>query len=343
MKLFRIIFPAMAAIAALASCQKGPSSNAPEQSVPIRLVVGLNDHFSTRATGVESNSAAGESKVNSLQVFVFNGDVLDGYGTSSNSLSATVSCSSGQRDIYCVTNVPSLASVTSKSALLSQVAQLSESPSSFGMYGKLLNQSLEADGSLSVDVYRFAGRVVIKSIVNALANEAQAAAFTLDAIYLTNIAGDVEFEHTGSQPYVVSQWYNRKGYEADNNLGSFTYDAVGSAVASGAAHQVPHYFYTMPNAENAAVGGDTFTPRRCRLVIKATIAGVANYYPILLPAIEGCKSYEINSVTLTRPGNHDDDEYPEEKPIEGFDQGFQVQVQDWNVVLLGDSNGNITI
>ena len=340
MRTVRFILASAAAVAALASCLKGPSGAPGAESVPIRLVVGLGDHFATRATGVVSNSGSGESKVNSLQVFVFNGDVLDGYGVSSSS-SATVSCSSGERDIYCVVNEPSLSAVTTKQELLSQVASLSESPSSFGMFGKRLGENLQADGSLSVDVYRFAGRVVIKSIKNALENASQAAAFRLEAVYLTNVAGDVDY--AGETGYTVTKWYNRQGYEPDNGLGSFTYDAVGSAVGSGETYPTAHCFYTMPNAENPAVGGEAFTPRRCRLVIKASIDGVANYYPILLPAIEGCKSYEINCVTITRPGNHDDDEDPEEKTITGMDKGFEVRVVDWNVVLLGDADGNITI
>lgn len=337
MKFTRIFLCVTAALAVLTACQKGADNNQPVPSSPtrIRLEVGLSDHF-TKATGVSSNSAQGESKVNTLQVFVFNGDALDGY-RSSNSNTATVSCSAGERDIYCVVNVPDI-SVTSKTDLLAQVAQLSESPSSFGMIGHK-SETLAVDGSVTVDVYRFAGRVVIKSIKNALENAAQADNFRLDAVYLTNVAGDVDFGKDSE--YEVTQFYNRQGFEENNNLGSFTNDVIGNDLAANATYSTPHYFYTMPNAYNLAVGGE-WTPRGCRLVIKATIDGVVNYYPIPMPVIEGCKSYEIDCVTITRPGNPEGSPDPEEGPIEGFDQGFEVNVIDWDLVLLGD-NGNITI
>ena len=346
MKFIDTILPFFAAAACLLSCNKVADSGAPviDGGRPICLVVGVGDGSATKATGVVSNSDQGESKVNNLQVFVFNGDVLDGYGSSS-SKTATVACSSGERQIYCVVNEPSLSSVTTKSALLASVARLSESPSSFGMMGSK-TETLEADGNVIVEVKRFASRVVVKGIKNALQNEAQAASFRLDAVYLTNAAGDVDYAlsyDASTGRYVAENWYNRKGYEANNNLGSFTYDAVGSVVAAGATNSTAHYFYTMPNAMDVTVGGEPYTPRRCVLVIKATIDGVVNYYPIRMPVIDSNKSYEINLVNITRPGNPEGSPDAEERPVEGFDQGFEIEVADWTVVLVGDQDGNITI
>ena len=40
-------------------------------------------------------------------------------------------------------------------------------------------------------------------------------------------------------------------------------------------------------------------------------------------------------------GRPDDDD--EEKPVQGFDQNFSITVNEWEVVLVGDSEGNYTI
>lgn len=300
----------------------------------------------TKVTGITSNDESTEAKVNSLQVFVFNNGALDGYGTSSGSKIATVSCTSGQREIYAVVNAPSLASVTSKSALLSSVSTLENNVSNFQMIGSK-TETLQHDGSVTINVNRLAARIVLRGVKNALSNAAQAASFKLLSVYLTNVAGDVDFGLSDS--YDVNRWYNRRGYESANNLGSFTYDAVNATVAANTTNNEVHFLYAYPNDNAAAVGGP-FTPRRSKLVIKAEIAGDVYNYPIELPALASNYSYEINLVNITRVGNLDDGEEPtdddgkddEEKPVIGFEQSFEIVVNPWNVVLLGDE-GTINI
>lgn len=344
MKKISVILASALALAAFASCNKEVKTAEAPEAAPIRLVVGVEGSAATRATGIVSNSDASEAKVNSLQVFVFNGDALDGYG-SSTSKTATVSCTSGLRDIYAVVNAPTM-TVTSKAALLSTVSSLENSTSNFQMIGSK-TETLKYDGTVSINVDRLAARVVLKSIKNAMENPTYASQFKVVSVYLTNVAGDVDFGT--SNGYVVDRWYNRRGYEASNNLGAMTYDNVNSNIASGATLSDAHYFYSMPNGNEGKVGG-TWSPRAARLVIRVELAGTLYNYPILLPALESNKSYEINCVTITRPGNKDDgkhdpddpDDTDEEDPITGFEQNFEIVVNPWTVVLVGD-NGEITI
>ena len=326
------------ALAAAVSCSKTDTPAEPSTE-KIRLVVDVTGSGApeTRVTGVTSNSTSSEAKVNSLQILVFNGDLLDGYGSSTGSLTATASCTAGTRDIYAVVNAPSLASVSTKTALLQTVSSLANEISNFQMIGSK-SETLKKDGNVTIAVDRFAARVVLKGIKNALTNAAQASSFKVLSVYLTNVAGDVDYAKSSS--YTVSKWYNKRGYQAANNLGSFTYDAVNKTIASGASNTDAHYFYTMPNANAGAIGGP-WTPRAARLVIKAEIAGAVYDYPILLPALESNKSYEISLVTITRAGNPDDgnepdsdDDTDEEKPVVGFDQGFQITVNPWTVVTV---------
>jgi len=347
----KILFAVSCIVAALGlqSCNNDKGPSVPE-SRSIRLEVTAVGAAGTRMTGVTAqdgrHDSADEAKVNSLQVFVFNGDALDGYNASTTK-SVSVSCSSGPREIYAVVNAPSLSEITTKTALMSAVSVLSVNATNFEMIGSK-SETLQQDGSISIAVDRLAARVVIRGIKNSLSNEAQAANFKILAVYLTNVTGDVNY---GKSPdYTVSTWYNKRGYQAQNNLGVFTYDAVNQTVAAGATNNTEHYFYTMPNGNPGAIGG-AFTPRACRLVIRCEIAGSVYDYPILIGAVESNKSYEINLVDITRAGNVDDgnepdDEHPddtdEEEPVVGFEQSFEVTVNDWSVILLGNE-GVVTI
>ncbi len=336
------------AVLGLSSCNKEAAGVADNSGTPIRIVVDVNSP-ATKAVGVTPVSgqaqSADEAKVNTLQIFVFNGEALDGYGSSVNSLAATVSCTAGSREIYAIANAPSLASVTSKSALLSSVSSLANEPANFQMIGSK-TETLRYDGTVSVDVRRLASRVVIRGIKNALANAAQAADFQLVSVYLTNVAGDVNFGL--SSTYVPTQWYNRRGYEASNSLGSFDYDAIGQTLAAGATYSDAHYFYSYPNSFSPASGG-AWSPRGAKLVIRARIAGVLFDYPIEIGVMQNNKSYEISVVNITRVGNVDDgnhdpndpDDIDEERPVSGFEQNFQINVVDWDVVPIG--GGEITI
>lgn len=357
MKKIYLILVSVLALVAAASCNKNESQEVPGAE-KLTLVVGIDR--ATRATGVmpqtnpDRNDSVDESKVNSLQVLVFNESGLyDGYG-SSTTTTATVTCTSGSRKVYAVVNAPDLSSVTSESQLLAMTASLAATAESgFAMIGNT-TATLVQDGSVNIAVDRLAARVVIREIVNNISNDAVAATFKLKAVYLTNVAGDVDFGFTSD--YTAASWYNRRGYEAANTLGSYTYDALDVAVAKGDAnsYKTAHFLYTMPNGKEGQVGLPTgatsFTPRACRLLIRAEINGVLYNYPILIQNIAHNKSYEINKLVITKLGNPDDghhdpddpDDDDEEKPVEGQEQGFQITVNEWTVVLLGD-NGNVEI
>lgn len=353
MKKISLILASALALVAFASCNKTQGVSE-EPSKSLSLVVSIDgsknvDGSATRATGITSNDPNTEAKVNSLQVLVFNNGSLDGYGSSS-TRTATVSCTSGEREIYAVVNAPSLASVTTKEALLATVSTLANEVSNFQMIGST-TETLRYDGTVQIHVDRLAARVVLRGIKNALENATLANQFKIVSVYLTNAVGDVNYGK--SSDYAPAVWYNRRGYEADNNLGTFTYDAVNANVAAGATNSDVHFFYTMPNGFPGKVGleaGDTgFTPRAVRLLIRVEIAGTLYDYPILLPALQSNKSYEINLVNITRNGNKDDgqhdsddpDDTDEEDPVSGFEQAFEIIVNDWDVVLV--EGGEITI
>jgi len=332
----------LVAVLPLFACNRELNNERDAKKINIEVFI---EGVGTKATGITSNDPTTEAKVNTLQILVFNGDALDGYNSSTAS-SCVVTCSAGSRDIYAVVNGPDLSAVTSKAAMLATSVSLVENVANFVMVGHK-TETLGESGSVSLTVDRLASRVVVHGVKNAHANGTLAADFELVSLYLTNACGELNLGM--SDNFAVTTFYNRRGYEADNNLGGFTYDAVGSKIASGATNDTKHFFYTMPNRYDVAVGG-VWSPRRAKLLIRVKLAGVLYDYPVVLPAMSSNKSYEINLLTITKNGNLDDgnhdyndpDDTDEEKPVEGFDKTFTITVNNWDVVLLGDE-GNVSI
>lgn len=321
--------------------------DSPSVGMPVRLVVDIDQASGTKATGLTSNDEASEAKISSLQVFVFNGDMLDGY-SSSTGRTAVVSCTSGERTIVAVANADDLSDVSSKAVLALKTCGLGSTTDNFTMVGtKTL--SLDADETIHIDVERRAARVVLKAVKNALSVPSQAASFSILSVYLTNVAGDALLLNSGGMAvYVVQKWYNRRGYESQNSIDGVIYDSVGKTVDSGDTLSEAHFFYCLPNAGTAAVGGP-WSPRATMLVIKAQIDGAVYDYPITLPPLYANRSYEIELVNITRLGNVDNGSEPvadgdtdEESPIEGVAQSLSVSSLNWDVTVVS-GNGVVNI
>lgn len=335
-----LIATAIASVGLFVACNK--SVEGPSKRAVVTITVTGGD--ATKVTGITSNDPTTEAKVNRLEVFVFNGTELDGHNVSTTgATSIDVNCTSGTRDVYAIINGPDLSAETTKAAITSALVNLGATQNDFAMYsfadgeGRVL-----ADGTpLALNVKRLAARVVIKGVKNDLINPTDAAACTLDAIYLTNVAGNMKL---GGGVADTEVFYNRQGYESTNSLGANDYDAIGSAIAKDATYGTAHYFYSLPNAYTPAVGG-AWSPRRAKLVVKCTMAGDNIYYPITLPVLESNKSYEINLLTLVHRGNDDTTPDKEENPIDpsgSITLGINITVTNWDVVLL-NGDGNIVL
>ena len=339
----KTLFIASAIVAGLLviSCNKNVNEG-PSKPATVEVTISSD---ATKVTGITSNDPTTEAKVNKLEVLIFNGSELDGRGVvSTGAKTLNVNCTSGTRDVYCIVNGPDLSGVTTKAGLNAAVATLGTGQNDFTMFSFTDGEArvLNDGASINVNVKRFAARVVLHALKNGQLNATDAASFTLDAVYLTNVAGDVDFALSGG--YAVASWYNRQGYESANSLGANDYDAVGAAIAADATNSTGHFFYSMPNANAPAVGG-SWSPRRAKLVIKATINGAPYWYPITLPALQSNKSYEISLLTLAHKGNPSTDPDKEENPIDpasAITLGITMIVVDWDVVLM-NGDGNIVL
>ena len=322
-----LMMAAVAAVFGTMSCKKDnvPSMNHGNANVPVdgertELTVGI----ATGMTKSTTITADDEVKVNNLQVFVFRGDALDAYGVADNASTVTVSCTKGNREVYAVVNAPDLKDIATKTDLLAAKSALSDNDeSNFVMIGKT-NADLPSELPVNVEVDRIVSKVVLKTVNRAFTSAALAALnFSIDEIFITNVAGDVNYGLTDNP----LEWYNKMDYNSE--MAMFTHDAPAASVVNEEAYSTQHTFYCYPN-KAADSDATSWSPRRTRLVLKTTLGTDTYYYPVTLPELENNKSYELE-LTITRPGSDNAD-----MPVSFEDCAFEITVKPWTVVPVTD-------
>ena len=345
-----LLLAALAALMIFTACEEkidNPSQTSAEKVLLTVNVVGGGQE--TKATGTvttetTNNDTEAEAKVNNIQVFVFSGDVRDGYVSGSNVTSAQVECTAGTRDVYCLVNAPaSLSSIVSKTTLLATVSTLTNSPESFEMVGSRPSVPVAANSSVTVPVNRIAAKIVIKSIENALRS---GGAITIKRVYISNVAGQMNY---GLSTYVSASgtWYNKGGYRSAGSIGNFTQDIdLSVSVNEGAKYTTNHYFYAYPNNYAQANYSSTWAPKRTMLVVQIQYNNKLYDYPVELGVdLASNKMYVIDNLKLVNLGNADDGKEggsDEENPVTGITAQVSIDVRDWTVITLGTS-GEITI
>lgn len=275
---------------------------------------------------------ADEMTVKSFQVFIFREDgTLDAYAKASGVTETTVKCTMGKRQTYVVVNAPDLSSVTTKTGLLSSVSLLADnSLNSLQMAGCGEFADITTDCDISVEVRHICARVQVAKVTNALSAPALAALpFSLEGIYLTNVAGDVKYSLEGTP----SVWLSKTAYDASDVTNALHCDMFATPVAlgSGKSHDSVHTFYAYPNSSSESVSGLPWSPRCTRVVVKVKIGGMTYFYPIDLPALDSNRSYLINELKITRPGSTTEDETVQTAALD-----VQITVKDWDTVLVRD-------
>ena len=318
---------AVAAVFGTMSCRKDnvPSMNQGNTNVPVdgkrtELTVGIATEM-TRSTTITADD---EVKVNNLQVFVFRGDALDAYGVADNASSVTVSCTKGDREVYAVVNAADLKDIATKTDLLAAKSALTDNDeSNFVMFGKT-DATLPSELPVNVEVDRMVSKVVLKTVNRAFTSAALAALdFSIDEIFITNVAGDVNYGMTDNPV----DWYNKLDYSSE--MAMFTHDAPAASVVNEESYSTQHTFYCYPN-KAADSDASSWSPRRTRLVLKTTLGTDTYYYPVTLPELENNKSYELE-LTITRPGSDNAD-----MPVSFEDCAFEITVKPWTVVAVTD-------
>lgn len=314
----RFYLAAFAAMA-LVSCNE---RNADLPQVPVEnetVVLEVNvPAVMTRVKG----SATGEDNVADLQVFVFNDSgVLEAYGHAA-SKSLNLTCVPGAKRVVALVNAPSLSGTATLDDLQEAKSSLADNAAGrLVMASKVIPETLAADkdNKMTIEVERLAAKVVLASVKNAMALEAdQKKDFTIKAVYLTNVAGD-RLYLSDSTP---SKWYDMMMYESSNTL-PFLHDEPATKLTYNTTYSVKHHFYGYPNPVTADANAGSWIPRKTRLVLEATLGGEVCYYPVTLDKMQRNTEYIIN-LTVTRLGSPDPD-----TPVTTGEASFTVEVKDW--------------
>lgn len=295
---------------ALCACQGEVFRPAEQASVSISLSLPEE----TRVTG---SSSAGESRINGLQVFVFNPDGRLESSASSSTDTVRLRCRYGEKTIWAVANAPGLTAVTTLGELAASISRLDDNAATSLVMAGDRSLTIDSDRSLSIPVSRLCAKVVVGRITKAFTSGIlQSKRLSLRRIYLTNVAGDRPFGSAGT----VSLWYNRLGYRGECD--ALLCDPVGRDVDP--VLEETHVFYVYPNASESAARGAPWTPRCTRLVLEAELEGETCYYVIDLPGLESNHSYILSDLVLTRPGAGDEESVTAASAVR-----FSFSVRNW--------------
>lgn len=302
------------AVAALLSCNREPEPSRDGQ--PVHINVRITGTSPTRATGV---TAANESKVSGLQLFVFNGDKLEDYLDAGSATSVQLTATSGERTLWAVVNAPAITGVSKPSDLQSKTTLLSENATDALVMAGSVTEDLRDQATVTIPVTRMVSKVTVKEIATDFQNALAGEALTIGSIYLINVAADNNY--AGNK--TPAQWGNKLRHE-DASLDPLLYDQVGATVTNSSSHKTEHVFYPYPNPTTAASHESGWSVRHTMLVVEVTLQGTKGYYPVELPVLERNKTYTIEKLVLRhRPGT---EPY---KPIETGDGTVTISVQPW--------------
>ena len=309
------------ALAAVLACQK--TDRAAEGA---GLLLSINDGtelVATRATGTAAALLENESKINSVQVFVFNADgtidnckrYTDGVTAPGRwTMPAPLKCVSGSKDVWVLVNVPTdytVSGVLAKSDLLAKTFTMGDmTPTSLIMTGHRDGEVFPADAplALTMTVERVVCAVSLVKVYNRMMNASYRSSVVINGAFLMQAPGIQNVEGTilassDASPY--SSWYGHHAKETGNAL--FT-DAITAYTIPywnsnpSTCYSEIHTFYCMPSDIGYAAGSDpsarvlndgTDIKSSTYLDAEISVNGRAYYYPIVLPKLERNKKYNV--------------------------------------------------
>ena len=294
----------------LSGCQKGLDREAAEGAGRQCQITISVSNPATRAVGV---NADGESAVNGLQLFLFDGDSLAATA-SSDSSSCSVTCKPGQYRSFILANAPLIdsASIASLSAFRNTVHHLADNRIDSLVAGAETEITVSAASySMAVQARRYIAKVVVEKVTKDLSEMGaphNAKTLHVNSVYMTNVVGGVRYFAEDT----VDVWYNRMGY-APSGVDRLVRDAVDADVDS--VLETEHTFYVLPNPAVRDTTTAPWCPRHTRLVLDATFGGEPCYYVVNMPVIERNRVYRIKDIVIRRGGSDNEEEIADDDRV----------------------------
>lgn len=213
---------------ALVACNKQPGNDVVlptgGEGAPVEVRVSIKGTPGTKATGV---AYADESKVNTLQVFVFNEDKLEAHRSVNNAYTTLVPATSGQRSVWAVVNAPDLFATLNVSdedpmtlsKLKSHMSNLADNVfGNFIMVGSV-GQELVDGGNVIISVKRLVSRVSINKISASLKDYREPYSVRVKGIYVINAPANISYDLS----IYATSWANQLKH-ADASFDALLYD-----------------------------------------------------------------------------------------------------------------------
>ena len=321
---------AVLALAAVSCAEREAVPGTEEERSTVSFVLG--EAPSTRASVTPHEDA-----VSSLDVLCFRSG--DGQLESSNRVVAAggvplTGISADVReavsyDWYVVANVPAGAlPYTSEAAFVSGVTALTDgTETSLVMMGSGSVTPARGGGAVPVSLGRYACKVTVEQVCVDWADAfAPGAPVTLGRIALVNVVGSTPWSGV---PDAGEVWYNRMGVDpsAPAYVRDLTVKEYGMPLSRGVAVDVESPLYCMPNpvaSNKNSRNAPEWSPRSTRVAVEVLVGGVANWYPVDLPAMTCNTHYLIRRLTAKGPGSVGPD-----WPVERDDVQYTVIVEPW--------------
>ena len=334
----------MAAIAAIA-CSCEPEKDClpcqEEKTATLNVSLDFEDDNHTKATSYVTSQTY-ETAVNNVQVLVFDSTgALNAYVDADKSVTGiTINTTAGSKTVWAVVNGPDLSSVTTVSGLSAMAIDLGDNSTTasagFVMAGSTTCTVSSSTATASISVRRFVARVALAKVSNSLPDSY--GSLTVNSVALINVVGNQNLAGAATP----STWYNKMGrkdgatassqiIDGSSYLAScptLTFKSISSSVANGSSltPSTPYLLYCYPNSTSTDAEGwsSSFTARKTRLVVTATISGTKYYYPIVIDAPTRNTAYTVE-LTITGLGSTDPD-----KPVVKGSINASVTVQGWS-------------
>ena len=335
------IMTAIAAIACSCEPEKDCLPCQEEKTATLNVSLDFEDDNHTKATSYVTSQTY-ETAVNNVQVLVFDSTgALNAYADADKSVTGiTINTTAGSKTVWAVVNGPDLSSVTTVSGLSAMAIDLGDNSTTasagFVMAGSTTCTVSSSTATASISVRRFVARVALAKVSNSLPDSY--GSLTVNSVALINVVGNQNLAGAATP----STWYNKMGrkdgatassqiIDGSSYLAScptLTFKSISSSVANGSSltPSTPYLLYCYPNSTSTDAEGwsSSFTARKTRLVVTATISGTKYYYPIVIDAPTRNTAYTVE-LTITGLGSSDPDQ-----PVVKGSITASVSVQGWS-------------
>lgn len=190
--------------------------------------------------------------------------------------------------------------------------------------------SVPQDKICSITAERLVSKVEIQKISIDFSQYPDYAAqtFTVDSIYLVNVAGETTLEDGIAFLPAESAWINKRGYDS-SVADALLCDKVDKTVTALKPYATAHYFYCFQNNAQTDSHSSVWSARYTRLVVACTLGPRKTYYPIDITGpgnrlLRNCR-YVINELVITDLGS----EGPDDIITGSLPYHFSSTVQAW--------------